>query len=69
MSTPQPGILAPVPTHARYLEFGARPDHDPHTVLADLASATLDESAVIGIGPGLVGALGRSIDGLGHFPA
>ena len=69
MSIPQPGILAPVPTHARYLEFGARPGLDPLPVLADLASANLGESVVIGIGPGLVRGLGCSIDGLAPFPS
>ncbi len=69
MSTPQPGILAPVPAHARYLEFGARPGCDPLPVLAELAAARLDESTVVGIGPGLVLGLGCSIDGLGPFPS
>lgn len=69
MTTPQPGILAPLPAHARYLEFGVCPGRDPLPVLADLASAKLEESVVVGIGPGLVRGLGRSIDGLGPFPS
>lgn len=69
MSTPQPGILAAVPAHARYLEFSARPRRDPRPVLADLASAKLGDSVVVGLGPGLVRGLGGKIGGLGPFPS
>ena len=69
MSTPQPGILSPVPTFSRYLEFGSLPDSDPSAVLRDLAARDVDEQIVIGIGPGLVQGLGRSIEALRPFPA
>ncbi|MHA1538011.1 MAG: Dyp-type peroxidase [Alphaproteobacteria bacterium] len=69
MSTHQPGILPPIPGHGRYLEFGARPGQDPRAALAELASIELDESTVVGIGPGLVRGLGHKIDGLGAFPS
>ncbi|MFP6743841.1 MAG: Dyp-type peroxidase domain-containing protein [Alphaproteobacteria bacterium] len=69
MTMPQPGILAPVPSHARYLEFGVVPDGDVVAVLRDLASHAAPETAVIGFGPGLVRGLGNSIAGLRPFPA
>ncbi|NQV54841.1 MAG: Dyp-type peroxidase [Rhodospirillales bacterium] len=69
MNTPQSGILAPVPGHARYLEFGAVPDADPVPVLRALASRQADDELVVGIGPGLVGGLGRSIEGLRPLPS
>lgn len=53
MSLSQPGILAPVPSFSRYLEFGAVRDMDP----------------VIGLGPGLVQGFEGSIRGLRPFPA
>jgi putative iron-dependent peroxidase len=69
MSTPQPGILAPVPSHSRYLEFGTVNDLDPVMGLQTLASRAVDEETVIGIGPGLVARLKQSVDGLRPFPA
>jgi porphyrinogen peroxidase len=69
MSTPQPGILADVPKLSRYLEFGLRPDTDPAPVLRALASRPVDQQVVIGIGPGLVRRLGRSIAPLRAFPS
>jgi putative iron-dependent peroxidase len=69
MSTPQPGILAPVPGHARYLEFGAVPDADHTTVLRALASLPVDEGMVVGLGAGLVQGLGKAVAPLRAFPA
>lgn len=69
MSTPQPGILAPVPPHARYLEFTRIPDHDPALTLGALAARPIDEGLVVGLGPGLVRGLGGEIEGLRPFPA
>ncbi len=68
MSAPQPGILAPVPSLSRYLEFGAIPDSDPVPVLRDLASRPIDQESVVGVGPGLIQGLGHSIEGLRPFP-
>ena len=68
MSTPQPGILAPVPNISRYLEFGAVPDPNPVPVLRDLASWPIDQEFVVGVGPGLVQGLGQSIEGLLPLP-
>lgn len=69
MSTPQPGVLAAVPNFSRYLEFGALPDIDPAPILRNLASRRVDQEIVIGIGPGLVQGLGRSIEPLRPFPS
>ena len=69
MSTPQPGILAPIPRLSRYLEFGAVSDPDPVPVLRDLASWPLEQEFVVGVGPGLVQGLGQSIEGLRPFPS
>lgn len=69
MSEPQPGILAPVPSLSRYLEFGTLTDADIASVLQALAAEPLDENVVIGLGPGLTAGLGGDIDGLRPFPA
>ena len=69
MSASQPGILAPVPGLARYLEFAAVPDRDPVVALRALASLQIDESLVVGLGPGLVQGLQQSIEGLRAFPS
>ena len=69
MNTSQPGILAPVPPFSRYLEFCAVPDGDLRPVLRDLAARSVDETLVIGFGPGLIQGLGRGIDGLRPFPS
>ncbi len=68
MSKPQPGILAPLPDHSRYLEFGAIADTEPVSVLRDLASWPLEQDLVIGLGPGLIHGLGKSFEGLRPFP-
>lgn len=69
MSKAQPGILATVPNFSRYLEFGAVPDVDPRPFLRALASHPIDRELVVGIGPGLVQGLGKSIAGLRPFPS
>ncbi len=69
MSTSQPGILEPVPSFARYLEFAAIPDQDPVPVLRDFASWKLDQTVVVGLGPGLVQGLKQSIEGLRALPS
>ena len=68
MNSPQPGILAPVPDHCRYLEFGAIPEADVVSVLRHLASQDIDPEMVIGFGPGLAQALEHPVDGLRPFP-
>lgn len=69
MTTPQKGILPGVPALSRYLEFDLRADENPAPVLADLATRDWDESIVMGVGPGLVKAMGKSIEALRPFPS
>ena len=67
MGSAQAGILAPVPGHARYLEFGAIPGTDAAAALRSLASRSLGTDFVVGLGSGFVAGLGRTIDGLRPF--
>jgi len=69
MNTSQPGILAPLSSCARYLEFNAIPDTDPAPVLRELAAFPLEQDLVIGFGPGLIKGLGGDIAELRGFPA
>lgn len=69
MSTPQPGILAPVPAHSRYLEFCAIAGADPAPVLHALASQPVGQELVVGLGPKLIDGLGASVEELRPFPA
>jgi putative iron-dependent peroxidase len=72
MSTPQAGILAPIPPLARHLFFaqepGASRDHTQNAVLA-LARLADGEACVVGLGASLIAALDGTIDGLYGFPA
>ena len=68
MINAQPGILASVPGHARFMEFVAAPDTDTGLAIAELGGLGVDERAVVGFGPASVAALSRSIDGLRPFP-
>lgn len=67
MASSQSGVLPPVPSHSRYLEFGVVSDVDSLTELRSLGSQTIDESVVVGLGPGLMQGLKRPIDGLRPF--
>lgn len=69
MSTSQPGILAPVPPLARYLEFSVRPGQEPLAVLRSLNARAADGDVVTGFGASLIQGLGRQIDGARPFPA
>lgn len=69
MPSPQPGILAPVPDHCRYLEFVAIPESDVASVLRRLASQDFDPDMVVGFGPGLGQTLAHPVAGLRPFPA
>jgi putative iron-dependent peroxidase len=71
MSTPQTGILAPVPALARHLFFSLQPGtsrSEAHAALLTLARLTDGENLVAGLGGSLVAALGGAIDGLAGFP-
>ena len=66
----QPGVLAEVPSHARYVTFRRRDAAaDPRPDLERLAALPADESRVVGLGASLVGELGTDIAGLRTFPA
>ncbi len=68
MSHPQPGILAPVPSSARFLVLGLAPGADPRAALSRVGAARFDAGTVIGLGEPLVRALGRAVPGLRAFP-
>lgn len=68
MSTPQAGILQPLPPLARYLSFSLRPDSDVSAGLAALQTVVDGERTVAGIGLAPVTALGKKVSGLKPFP-
>jgi putative iron-dependent peroxidase len=68
MSTNQPGIIADVPAHARYLSFRLQPEADVHATLRSLGRIDIDEGIVAGIGSLAVSAVGRGVAGLREFP-
>jgi len=65
MSNSQPGILAPVPGHGRYLEFNADYSAGPAAILTALATLSAGPEKVIGVGPNLA----PSVRGHKPFPA
>ncbi|MBL8435020.1 MAG: Dyp-type peroxidase, partial [Zoogloea sp.] len=68
MPTPQPGILAPLPPHARYLVFSLEPDTDARAGLAALRDLVDGEHIVAGLGQAPLSAIGRKVPGLKPFP-
>ena len=68
MISTQPGILAPVPRLARYLEFSLLPDSDPRESIRRLAELADGDGVVAGVGRSLAQALGSEIGGLRLFP-
>jgi putative iron-dependent peroxidase len=64
----QPGILAPIPRHARYLTFGLKQGARPQAALRALAAMADGESCVVGLGAVLLFALQKTIEGLRPFP-
>ena len=69
MNTPQPGILEPVPAHARYLVFSCRQTQPARQCLHQLADLADGREVVVGLGQQLALALGKSIPGLNPFPS
>jgi putative iron-dependent peroxidase len=69
MNNFQPGILAPVPKHARYLVFALESDADPRSALQALSEIADGDKTVVGLGQSLVKALDSEIAGLRTFPA
>jgi len=69
VTTPQPGILLPIPPLARYLTFSLHPGVDPCGTLRKLAALADGDRLIAGIGESVVLALGRRIGGLRVFPS
>ncbi len=68
MENIQPGIMLPVPTHARYLTFALKPGCDHAQAAQALSELDVDETLVVGLGQSLVMGLGQTIEGLRPFP-
>lgn len=68
MTTPQAGILAPLPNHARYLTFTLGETPKIAVALAALREIADGESTVVGVGQTLADALGVGIAGLKSCP-
>ena len=68
MTTPQAGILAPLPNHARYLTFTLGDAQQIKIALAALRELADGENTVVGVGQTLADALGVRIDGLKSCP-
>jgi len=69
MGNTQPGILAPVPPHARYLSFSLKPGSDPRGALSSLLEMIDGERVVAGIGMPVVLSLKAKVEGLRTFPS
>ena len=68
MTTAQPGILLPIPEHARYLSFSLGEPAQIAAALAALRELADGENTVVGCGQTLAAALGVHIDGLRSLP-
>ncbi len=68
MNNFQPGILAPLPAHARYLEFCIVQSDACADALRVVAAKVDGTNCVLGIGKGVLDILGASIDGLTAIP-
>ena len=67
---PQPGVLAEIPSHARYLTFRRRASSPgPRDALERLADPHPGLPLVFGLGASLVRELGAEVPGLRDFPA
>ena len=65
LSLPQPGVLAEIPAHARFLTFRRSPSGpSPRESLARLAERDAGASVVFGLGASLVRELGVEVEGL-----
>ena len=65
----QPGIMAPIPRLARYLEFTLLNDEDPKKCLDAVRDHVDGETVVMGVGASVASALGAELDGLRIFTA
>lgn len=68
MNTPQPGILQPIPPHARYLVFTLEPDADLRPALDALIKLADGETVVVGMGEATLSALNHPVPSLRPFP-
>ena len=68
MPSAQPGILLPLPNHARYLSFSLGETAQLGTALAALRELADGESTVVGFGQALAAALGATVAGLRSLP-
>jgi putative iron-dependent peroxidase len=68
-ATPQPAILAPPPSAARFVSFALVAGADPIAVLRTLGDFQADPKTVIGIGLPVVEGAGCKLAGLRDFPA
>ena len=68
MPSAQPGILLPLPNHARYLSFSLGETAQLGTALAALRELADGESTVVGCGQALAAALGAKVAGLRSLP-
>ncbi|MBS1230229.1 MAG: Dyp-type peroxidase [Proteobacteria bacterium] len=68
MITAQPGILLPIPQHARYLSFALGDVAQIAAALAALRELADGENTVVGFGQSLASALGAKIAGLKSLP-
>ncbi len=68
VTTAQPSILAPVPSHARVLSFGLAPGASKEA-LARLQDLPADRAVVLGIGLLLASLAPRPVKGLRAFPS
>ncbi len=64
----QIGILADVPTAARFITWRLKPNTDPRHALRQLAQYEGLEGVVVGLGLELATQLGATIDGLSIHP-
>lgn len=69
MASHQPGILAPLPSVARYLAFTHKSDTDPRPLLQLLAQQVDGERIVAGLGQSLLQLCQAKIHGLHEMPA
>jgi len=68
-SLAQPGVLAALPTHARYLVFTVAEQAQARAALRAIQPLIDGESIVLGIGESLMQCLNAHIGGLRQFPA
>lgn len=68
MSKFQPGVLAPVPLHGRYLTFRLKSRAGARKALRALSDLADGDNCVVGLGQSLLRALDCTIPGLHRFP-